>query len=482
MPLINFAGLASGIDSESLISATIEAARARDIEPKEKQKTDYKDTNDALEGMRDLVVDLQETAKQFRVLGGSAIFKQAVSSDETVASVTAANGAANQSFTLTVNQVARTGTFSFADTFASLTAPVAAGIVSTGNPNDQIQIDIGTGTSQVTTMITVDATTTISDIIDDFNSNTANDGRAVMSYVNVAAPGATASYKIVLSSLKEGELEGTIAVTSGANIITAGVLNHALATTNQAQNAEFTVSGIAGVIERSTNNVSDVFTGITMNLDKAGTTTVTVSDDFDATAALIQEYVDKYNAIIDYANENNLIAKESEDPDALNVFGPLARTSVDEGLVGVLRSAIANSKYDVEGAPIRIMADLGVQSQQSGKLIFNIDNILTPSFKDAMSTDPSAVKEILEALGDFNAGLTLEGGTVDPIIRFNGVMDISIRGNKEQIDRLNDQIARAEKSIARQEESLRQRFARLEGLVGRLQSQQSALSSALAGL
>ena len=55
MPLINFSGLASGIDSESLIEATVEARRSTRVEPKEKEVTELEGANTALQELTTLL-------------------------------------------------------------------------------------------------------------------------------------------------------------------------------------------------------------------------------------------------------------------------------------------------------------------------------------------------------------------------------------------------------------------------------------------
>ena len=59
---------------------------------------------------------------------------------------------------------------------------------------------------------------------------------------------------------------------------------------------------------------------------------------------------------------------------------------------------------------------------------------------------------------------------------------MTLNNNKDAVSDLNARIQEAEKQIARQEESLKARYARLEGLMSKLQQQQSSLTSALSGL
>ncbi|MCB0310665.1 MAG: flagellar filament capping protein FliD, partial [Bdellovibrionales bacterium] len=210
-----------------------------------------------------------------------------------------------------------------------------------------------------------------------------------------------------------------------------------------------------------------------LSFENEGSATVTVSDDTAATAAVVQEFVDKYNEIVAFINSGNLVTRQEEGDEVDNIFSPLAKTSVDDGILSQIRSNFSASSYS-SGDAVRIFADLGITTERDGTLLFDQEE-----FEDALSDEPESVRNILQNFGDV-AGVT--GGTIDQYTRFNGLIDIVVNGNKDLISDLNDQIARAEASILREEETLRQRFARLEGLIGQLQNQQAALSSALSSL
>jgi len=290
---------------------------------------------------------------------------------------------------------------------------------------------------------------------------------------------------MVINSLNEGTLKGAIqgdtptdppsqAPSVGTDITAIG--RFTAGTLDQATDASFTVSGINDPITRSTNSIADVIPGITLNLAKTGTTTITVSDDAPTTTSVVQEFVDMYNDMVEFLKENNIVAKESEEDDALNIFGPLASTSLDDSTLASIRSIFAGAAY-TDGTEIRIFPDLGITTQQDGTLAFDTDK-----FGIALAKEPDSIRNIFYNVGDPLGSLTSAGGVIDPVTRFQGLIDLAVKGNKKLIDNLNDSIARAEDSIARQEQTLRQRFAALEKLVSQLQSQQAALTSALAGL
>ncbi|MCO6432366.1 MAG: flagellar filament capping protein FliD, partial [Deltaproteobacteria bacterium] len=306
-----------------------------------------------------------------------------------------------------------------------------------------------------------------------------NNGRATASMVEVS-PG---SYAIVVSSNFEGTAKGSIYVPPGPPPTTPAVdvapaisalPMFASETSSAATDAQFTISGIAGTITRSSNTVSDVIDGLTLNLQGIGASTITIKEDVAGSTAKVQDIVDAFNDIVAFVNENNLITREEDGENVNNVFSPLSSSRVDDNAVTAIKSAISGSTY-TSGGLVRIFADLGVTTERDGTLKFDTDK-----FAEALGSEATSVNEILMNFGDL-AG-TVQGLAIYQFTRANGLIDVTVNGNKSLITNLNERIAQAESQILKQEEIMRARFSRLEGLIGNLQNQQSALTSALSGL
>jgi flagellar hook-associated protein 2 len=464
MPLISFSGIASGLDTAALIEAILDADRKVKIKPLEKQVTENDEETTKLKEFKTLLRSLQDMANDFRTVNGGALSKNAISSDETVATATADNDALNTSIALTVNTIASNSTASFNNTFASTDT-----VINSGSAGSTVSFTIGTGGTPETVNVAVDNTTTVADFITDFNNSST---RAIASAVNVGTS-ASPSYKIVVSTLEEGTLTGDIAsITDAASFFSSG------RTITHATDAAFSVSGISGTITRYSNSVDDVIPGVTLQLQKGGavSTTISVTDDTEGSTETIQEFVDKYNELVAFMAENNLIAPAADSPNGLNTFGPLAKTRIDENAISALRSAISTSKY-TSGSEIKILADLGITTKQDGTISFN-----TSTFSSAISKESKSVKEVLAEFGDLVGALEASGGTIDPFTKFGGLISAATDANDESVDNLNERISDYEALLAEKEATLRAQFARLESLMGGLQAKQSALTSALAGL
>lgn len=453
MSLINFSGIASGIDSNALIDAMIDAQRQVRVTPSEDKITELEDTNSSMDELKTKVLALRDATTKFTTLSGGGISKQAASSDESTIAATASNAATDGTYTATVTALAKNATGSFDYDFTSSTSAVSA-------LGGTVSITIGSGASAESFDITVNAgTTTVSDFVNQFNSETE---KAVASLVKIDED----QYRIVISTNQQGTAEGSLSVLSTAT-------DFDTLTIDDADDAVFSISGIGSAITRSTNTISDVIPGLTFSLQNIGAATISVSTDVTSTTTTVQDFVDAYNEIVTYMAENNGITRDDSGAEIENIWGPLAQTKVDDNLLTALRAGISGATY-TSGSEIRIFADLGITTERDGTLKFDED-----TFSSALAKEPNSVNEVLRNFGDTVATTT---GTIAQFTRFGGLFDITTRANQSTIDDLKKRIVEAEAYLTRQRENLVARFARLESMMGKLQGQQSALTSALSGL
>lgn len=500
MAPINFSGIASGIDSNALIDAISTATKQARVVPNETKVTELGETNAVFTDLKTKLLALQELAYNFSTLGGGALSKNALSSDETAVTASASNAATNGSYTLTVTNKARNHTHSFNNAFTSSSTAIDA-TISDATPADDaintITYNIGNGADAKSIAVRVTSTMTPASFVEKFNANATASapGYATASLVNVGTT-AVPSYRIVVNTNNQGTAKGEISTVATGAYLTGGVLDAAdplKVTEVPAENAEFSISGIAGTITRSSNAISDVITGVTFNIQaEAGTSTITITDDVAKSQSTVQEFVDAYNEIVKFIAENNAISREEDGEDVSNTFAPLSKSRTDDNFLISFRNAMSLSRNqsitNSTSIAVNTLSDIGFQTQRDGTIKFVTTDAIQSNFQDAMATDSSLVNSVLTRLGDLVgtvAGVTSlipGGGVIQQYTRGNGLIDVSVNGNKTLITTLNDKIGQANAFIKAQEDSLRARFARLESLTGKLQGQQQALTSALSGL
>ena len=465
MAPVTFSGMASGIDSAALIDAVSEASRKQRVTPNQTKIEELGATDDSLTELKTKLGALKTVLAGFSTLNGGGVARQAVSSDESVLSAAASNSAASGTYSVNVSQLATNGSvamISTARTYTSSTSAINPDVVGTGT----VTYTIGSET------VTVDCTssTTLAGFVSEFNSKST---LATASLVNRGTADSP-NYIIMVVSKSPGTEKGIVgAPTVSANLLSGGAGAFDGNQVSAATNARFSLNGITGTIERSSNTIGDVISGVTFNLASTGTSTVSVGVDSDQTIANVQEFVDAYNEIVTYLSEQNKVERQEDSKGVTNVFSPLAKTQVDDSALSSLRAVIA-SVHSTNGPAVNILADLGVTTPRDGTLAFD-----TNKLKEALHSESDSVNEILKDLGD-TAGLT--GGTIDQYIRYNGLIDIVINSNQSSITNLNERITRAEAMIEQQAARLKAQYARLESTMSKMQSQQNSLSGILASM
>jgi flagellar hook-associated protein 2 len=463
MPIAQFSGLASGIDSKALIDAIIESKEA--VNKKRQAEVDYLTSqNEALNTLNTKLLALDKLFDPFRTSKAGGISKKSTSSDATVATAVVGSNSVNASYSLTVTSVADAAIGSYNQTYSATTDAISTTASGTatilvGLAGNQIQIDVAV-TQNVTT---------IAQFVDAINAHPDASGRVSASIINVGTT-ASPSYKVVINTLQQGTAKGTIALSQVGGMTELDTAN---ATIDQATNAQFSISGITGTIIRDTNTVQDVIPGMTFTMNKVGTATISVSNDTETTADKIQEIVDAYNDIVKYIAENDTIIQNANSSDKSITYGSLAKTRTDNDFLTQFRTALSSVVAD-GGTTVRTVADLKIATNRDGTLSFDKEK-----FTEQAGSDSIGATEVLNDLADSISGIT---GLLYQFTKLEGYIDISERANKSKIDTLQAAIANLERINADYRNSLNLRFANLERVTAEMQSKQSKLTSILSGL
>ncbi|RKY01240.1 flagellar hook protein, partial [Candidatus Poribacteria bacterium] len=128
------------------------------------------------------------------------------------------------------------------------------------------------------------------------------------------------------------------------------------------QDAVVRINGIE--ITRSSNTIDDALQGITLNLQKAepGTTvTMNVSLDVNAIKGMIQDFVNAYNDLISYINDQFTYDPEAEEGGTL--MGDVSLLTVQSRLRSILINEVSGLDQDLNA-----LVKIGIKSDTSGLL------------------------------------------------------------------------------------------------------------------
>ena len=447
MGTITFSGLSTGINTASLIDELVKIERQpitlleRRQTTLQKSVTLLQDVSGKLSALKSAATKLSMTANFF--------VKKAASANEALLGVTAGSNADVGNHLITVNTLARASTVASAS-FANITTT-----------------RVGTGTLR----ITVGATTT--DITLDSSNNTLqglrdainNSGAKVTASTILENAGVTPSYRLVVAGKDTGTINAVSLDTSGLTL-GGGDVALGFTTTQAAQDASLLVDGIA--ITRATNTISDVITGVT--LDVKGTSAspiqVTVNNNTEAIKTQLSDFVKAYNDV------QSFIATQTKYDSNSQTAGPLIGDSAVRTLQRSLQSVLTTP---VTGTP-SILAEIGVATQRDGTL--TVDDAKLTS---ALQTNLAGVSNLFLATTNGVAKATVD--FVTSATRFgDGLLSGRVSSIQDTIRGISKQIARKTDDLERFRDTLVRRFASLETLVSQIQGQGQFLTQQIAQL
>lgn len=439
---INFAGLASGLDTGAIIDSLVSIERSRaNVFSGQKQDTERKIST--IGNLSSLLKDLGTKLDDFSKAG--SIRQMSVgSSNEDRITVDTSGAATAGNFTMRVTNLAQNET-SQSKTYVS----PDAGAVAAGT------LDLTVGTEAAVT-ISYDATDSLYDIAERI---TNSDAKAT---ANVLFDGS--NYRIMVTS----ELSGL------DNAITFAETGDALGLTlpgaelMAAEDAAFTMNGVP--ITRSSNVVSDVVKGVTLNLvgeAQVGEadTVIQVAQDSTATKDKLQVFVDGYNKVTDLINRELAFKGEGTEPNSL--FGDSTLRLLQRTLGQKISSSYTN------GAGTTSLGLLGIEVDNNGKLAVD-----TTKLDKTLSRDPRAIDNIFAGSGGNDGVTKVLKDLVDSYTQSgDGLLASKTTSLNSRIKIFDEQIERIEKSAEALSTQLNRQFSALEQAMSQLNSQRSYLSA-----
>jgi flagellar hook-associated protein 2 len=453
--LVTVGGLATGLDTNQIISQLVAAASAP-VTLLQNQLAAVQATQSSIGTLAGQLSALGTAARTLSTTSG-VLVRNATSSDETVVTAAAGSGAQSGAVTLTVTQLAHGSTAASSIGLAS-----SADTVATGPGTFQFQV--GSGPVQ---SVAVDSTTTLDQLVAAINGLGAGVTASAVNLGTAASP----DYRLVLNSTATGA-SSTITIVHDDTALL-------VQTTQAGQNAAFTVSGLSGTFQRESNTVGDAIPGVTLSLKATGTATVTVGNDVATITNNVQALVNAFNAIVSFVSQQSTItetqtpsssANPTSQPQTSLQIGSLALDTSTQSFVDRLHAVLSGA---VAGAGSFVnLSGLGIATQRDGTVTFD-----ATKFQQALATDPASVAAVLAGpdgvsgiasqLADFVTQATGPGGFV---AQENQALD-------SRIQSLQDQIATRQAAVDAYQAQLQQEFNNLETTVSTLQSQQNSLAS-----
>ena len=458
---ISVSGLVSGLDTDSIIAQLLNVQQ-QPIVQLQRCEADYQVKLSAYGSLQSSLSNLQSALEGLVETSDFAAFK-ATSGDtdlfEASASATATPGAHE----IIVTQLAESH-------------KLKSSGFSSGEKTGEGTIHLKVGSSS-TADITVSATDTINDV-----AQAINDAEAV---VKAAVIYDGSNYFLTLAADDTGEdnvINLTVTDTGDGNNTDTNGLSRLvydqgntenLTQTQAAENAIITVDGVPNV-NRASNTIDDVITGVTIGLkpdSDTDTATLTVSRNTSSIVSKINTFVSAYNEVLNFFSKY-----QSYDPET-GTAGLFFGDGTTNSIRNRLRNMVAGTVPDV--VSFDRLEDLGVSMNGGGQLEVDssiLNGALDDHFDDVVQfftqTDVGSEGFAVRMVDTLDAMLDSTNGTI--AAKTDGI--------QKGIDDIQDQVGRVERRISSWETRTRAEFQALELLLADYQATSNYLNQQLTGL
>lgn len=509
---IRISGLASGIDTETMIKQLMQAERAPvDRLAQKKQTLTWQ--RDAYREMNRGLLDLR-TAASDMLLSKNYTSKTVTSSDTSKVSVTASPTATTGSVTID-----KIGQLASSASVTMKTVPGQAGSTTladsglfTADSNGKVNVQINTFSADGTAVsetLSLDFTQTIAELTSAINSKTSLGMSAV--YNDLTG-------KLVMTKTSTGKLNPSgvdISITD-ANTATEKVNSADPVLGKDGKNAKYTIGG--QVLEQRTNTFSQNGLTITLNGTSDAPVTLNTKVDTQANFDSIKKFIDKYNEMIDKMNKKvneekyrdfqpltdaqrkELSEDEVKKWEEKAMSGVLKNDSFLRDGMNSFRSAIS-SKIDTgytyqsgtDTVALNYMSQIGITTtsdfRDGGKL--KIDET---KLKKMLEEQPEGVYKLFTA--DAPGGTSTSGSGLDGFARqiqgfattmrdkiskvagLDGAVSTTYRLGKSLAD-VDKSILSWEDKLTKKEDAYYRRFAAMEQAMNQANSQSATLANYL---
>jgi flagellar hook-associated protein 2 len=384
-------GIGSNLNVTDIV-AKLMSVEAQPLTALQKKEASYQAKLTAYGALKGALSSFQSSisgladASKFQSMSASA-------SDSSIVSATAAGNAVPGSYSVSVTTLAQAQTITSGGQ-GSLTSAIGSGTSTT------LTFEFGTisggslaGGVYSGATFTQDAAQATKSVVIDSSNNSL---QGIRDAINSAGVGVTASivndgdptspYRLILTSNSTGVARSMKITSSGGDASVTSLLSYNpagtqnLTQTAAAQNASLSVNGLP--VTSATNAVTGAISGVTLNLAKAGSTTLSVANNTSAVATAIQGLVTSYNSI------NTTLNTFTRYNTTTKTAGILLGDSSMQMIQSRIRSSLSTALSGLGGNTLTNLSQVGLSFQKDGSLTLDnakLQTALTSNFGDFSS-------------------------------------------------------------------------------------------------
>ncbi len=321
---------------------------------------------------------------------------------------------------------------------------------------------------------TVDATTTLADLMSQINSNTQ--AGVMVSYNPTtnkiqAVAKDTGNQAITMNDNGTGVLQ-SLGLVNGTDTLSSQTIG---------QNAQLTING-GNILQSMSNSVDEsvtALTGVTLNMlstttSSSGDTpaTVTVSQDNSKLTNAVNTFISNFNQTISFIDEQTAKGAILDNDTSL--------ISLRNQLMSTVTDAVSNPNITTYKTLTQVGISTGAPTAtptagQAPSMNLVLD---ASALTSALATNPSEVKKLFIGDGTNNGIITnlenIVNGSLDPQY---GMFTAFNNSSNDEIQSINNTITRDTDMLNQKETEMRNEFNAMDQMVSQFKSQQSSISN-----
>ena len=263
----------------------------------------------------------------------------------------------------------------------------------------------------------------------------------------------------------------TVAGATGASsafTVTSDSADVALTTqVTTAQDAQLTINGVS--VTRSSNEITDLISGVTFSLYEAGfgTALINVNSDTSVAAEALRNLATAYNESV--ALFDDLGSLETSDEE---LMGSLSTDSTFRTLRGSLRNVLMSASSTASG-DINYLSDVGLIMTREGTLTIDeskLTKALTNKFSDVV-TALTADTNDQTPFGDFARGIAGDGSAlIENMLKSTGSVATAITNAENRLSDYEIRLTQLDQRMALIKERYIKQFSAMQRIVDQMNS------------
>ncbi|MDQ0741565.1 flagellar filament capping protein FliD [Pseudomonas sp. W4I3] len=453
-------GVGSGFDTQAIVKSLVDAERA----PKQAQiNVQSQKATTQLSSIGKIQAALDAFRGALTSMGTDNSFTglTGTSSDEKVATMTANPGAANGSFSLVVNQLAKPSklsTTSFAggqSTIVNATNKATTLTISQSGKNFDLSVPPGA---------------TLQQVRDSINSQFGTAGLSA----NILTD--SNGSRLILTSTTGGvgsdlTMSGNSGIDTGYKVV------------DVPQNAKYTIDGIAA--ESKSNSISDAVSGVSIKLLTVSPTavandqtenpvrtalTISVTTSSTSLKSGVKGFVDTYNALLKAMNAETKVTKDA-------AGNSVSATLTGDSTMRTLQSAIRNEFNALSGnGTLKSLAQFGVTTDQDTGAL----SIDSKQWDKAVLSNPADINSIFSGKTGLLARLT---AATDAYAKpTTGILATRTSSLADSLKDLTKQQTSLDERLTTMQDALTRKYTAMDTLVAQLRQQSSSILGTLSAI